>query len=259
MPILKVDAVSKSYGGVHALSDVSFSVDYDQFYAVIGPNGAGKSTLLNVLTALTPPTSGRIHIDGKDMRGLKTHQIIAAGVGRTFQSGRMFQRLTVQENVMMGFTPTYSPSIVKLICTPLSVASQEKKLQQRSLELLDSFGLLPYADHEIGSLSYGNRRLVEIVRVIAAQPKLLLLDEPAAGLNLGEVQQLSELLNALRSQHKMSIILIEHNMSMVMRLAERITVLNFGKKIAEGTPLEIQSDEAVLKAYLGEGYQNATL
>ncbi len=259
MPILKVDSVSKSYGGVHALSDVSFSVDYDQFYAVIGPNGAGKSTLLNVLTALTPPTSGGIHIDGKDMRGLKTHQIIAAGVGRTFQSGRMFQRLTVQENVMMGFTPTYSPSIVKLMCAPLSVASQEKKLQQRSLELLDSFGLVSYANHEIGSLSYGNRRLVEIVRVIAAQPKLLLLDEPAAGLNLGEVQQLSEILNALRNQHKMSIVLIEHNMSMVMRLAERITVLNFGKKIAEGTPLEIQSDDAVLKAYLGEGYQHATL
>jgi branched-chain amino acid transport system ATP-binding protein len=259
MPILKVDSVSKSYGGVHALSDVSFSVDYDQFYAVIGPNGAGKSTLLNVLTALTPPTSGGIHIDGKDMRGLKTHQIIAAGVGRTFQSGRMFQRLTVQENVMMGFTPTYSPSIVKLMCAPFSVASQEKKLQQRSLELLDSFGLVSYANHEIGSLSYGNRRLVEIVRVIAAQPKLLLLDEPAAGLNLGEVQQLSEILNALRNQHKMSIVLIEHNMSMVMRLAERITVLNFGKKIAEGTPLEIQSDDAVLKAYLGEGYQHATL
>jgi branched-chain amino acid transport system ATP-binding protein len=241
MPILKVDSVSKSYGGVHALSDVSFSVDYDQFYAV------------------TPPTSGGIHIDGKDMRGLKTHQIIAAGVGRTFQSGRMFQRLMVQENVMMGFTPTYSPSIVKLMCAPFSVASQEKKLQQRSLELLDSFGLVSYANHEIGSLSYGNRRLVEIVRVIAAQPKLLLLDEPAAGLNLGEVQQLSEILNALRNQHKMSIVLIEHNMSMVMRLAERITVLNFGKKIAEGTPLEIQSDDAVLKAYLGEGYQHATL
>jgi branched-chain amino acid transport system ATP-binding protein len=230
-----------------------------QAYAVIGPNGAGKSTLLNILTGLVPASSGQIVFDGKDITRTPTSQVVRAGVGRIFQSGRLFLRLSVLENVMLGAAiPADGGRSARgdgwLGRFGVNVHAS-RHWREESMRMLEQFGLAEIAGREIGALSYGQRRMVELARVMVARPQLLLLDEPAAGLNLGEVERLIERLAALRAAHRLAIVLIEHNMGMVMRLAEWITVLNFGSTLAEGTPAHIQQHPEVLKAYLGLGYQ----
>ncbi len=243
MTILQTKAISKRYGGLQALSDIDMSVGAGEFLAVIGPNGAGKSTLLNVLTGLTMPTDGKIWLDGNEVTRSATHARIRTGLGRTFQHGRLFERLSAVENVMTG--------------AAVRKGRSEKELRDFAMSILHRMGLSAVAGHQISSMSYGQRRMVELCRALACGPRVLLLDEPAAGLNSGEVELLMERLTALRAEHQLAVVLIEHNMGMVMRLAERIVVLNFGCRIAEGTPAEVQANPAVLAAYLGEGYSHA--
>ena len=245
MNVLEARGISKHYGGLAALSNIDLAVGKGQLVAIIGPNGAGKSTLLNVLTGLAMPDSGQVLLEGEVITRTATHKRIRAGLGRTFQHGRPFARLTVLENVMTGAA----------IRRDLGKAT----LRDAAMAVIERMGLAAEANEAIGSLSYGRRRMVELARTIACGPRVLLLDEPAAGLNSGEVDQLIDRLSDLRESHGLAIVLIEHNMGMVMRLAERIFVLNFGCRIAEGTPSEIQSDPAVLSAYLGEGYAHARL
>ena len=245
MTILEARGITKCYGGLAALTDVDIKVSPSEFVAVIGPNGAGKSTLLNVLTGLVVPDAGSVMLANEEITGLATNKRIRAGLGRTFQHGRTFPRLSVLENIMVG--------------AAIDARLGERELRNKAMETIDSMGLADIADRTIKTLSYGRRRIVELARVVACDPEVLLLDEPAAGLNSAEVEQLMQRLSSLREKHRLAIVLIEHNMGVVMRLAERIFVLNFGCKIAEGTPTEIQSDPTVLSAYLGEGSVHARM
>lgn len=245
MTLFRAQAITKRFGGLLALSDVNLAVSDEEFVALIGPNGAGKSTFLNVLTGLTMLTSGKVLFDERDVTHTASYKRVRGGLSRTFQHGRLFPRLSALENVMTG--------------AAIDADRTETKLRDEAMSMLDRMGLAAVAEAATGALSYGQRRMVELCRALACAPRLLLLDEPAAGLNSHEVDDLVDRLNAFRAGQRLAVVLVEHNMGMVMRLAERIAVLNFGIKIADGPASEIQTDPAVLRAYLGEGYRHAGL
>ena len=249
-PILEVTNIRKDFGGLMAVSDVNFNVSTGQIKAIIGPNGSGKTTILNLISGTLPLRSGTLRFRGNLISGLKSHVIASLGISRTFQIVRLFKDLTVLDNVMVG-CQRWSPARFWDVALRMPQANKaEDSIQKHSIACLNFIGLVSKASEIAGSLPYGEQRLVELARAMAAKPELLLLDEPSAGLNDAERENFVRLLFAIREKG-VTIILVEHNMDIVMNTADEIVVLNFGKKIAEGIPTQIQQQKEVIVAYLG--------
>lgn len=251
-PLLQLTGVNKSFGGVQAVKEVDFSIQKGELAALIGPNGAGKTTLFNLITGVYGVCSGDIRLDGQSILNFRTDQIVHKGVARTFQNLRLFQASSALENVMTATQQHNRYGLFEALTHFGRWKQGEKNIKKDSLDFLDRVGLVDRADQAAGTLPYGLQRRLEIARALALKPTLLLLDEPAAGMNAEEVEQLNELIVTIHRDFDLTILLIEHHMDLVMQICPHIICLNFGAKIAEGNPEEIQSNREVLTAYLGE-------
>jgi branched-chain amino acid transport system ATP-binding protein len=252
-PILDIHHLGIDFGGLHAVDDFNLVIGRTEIAGLIGPNGAGKTTVFNLLTNVYTPTRGVILLDGMDIRGKSTHQLTKLGIARTFQNIRLFKDLSVEDNVKIGLHNAFAYSLLNALFRLPSYWTSERKAHETALELLSIFDMQHLADQPAGSLPYGAQRRLEIVRALATSPKLLLLDEPAAGMNPSETGELMENIRKIRNTFEIAIMLIEHDMNLVMGICEGIAVLNYGKIIAKGTPVQIKSDPVVIEAYLGRG------
>ncbi len=252
MGILEVRNLTKLFGGLKAVSDYSLNLNKGELIGIIGPNGAGKTTIFNLLTGVYPPTSGEILLEGKSIIGLRPDQIVQRGISRTFQNIRLFKELSVIQNVKIAHHLHTKYTFWDTILSTPSFLREEEELERQALEYLKIFDMDKDKDKIASSLPYGNQRKLEIARALASNPKILLLDEPAAGMNPNEVTELVKLIKMIRERFDLTIILIEHQMSLVMNICERIQVLDSGELIAEGIPEEIQSNQRVIEAYLGK-------
>jgi branched-chain amino acid transport system ATP-binding protein len=255
--LLEAKEISKNFGGITAVQKVDFNIPRQSIVSLIGPNGAGKTTFFNLVTGIYTPSTGQILFDGQPLENLKTHDVTKRGIARTFQNIRLFSNMTALENVMVGEHARLSTGLFGAVFRTPRVKAEEKMAREKASSLLEYVGLGGKDDEFAKNLPYGDQRRLEIARALATDPKLLLLDEPSAGMNPNESARLTRLVDKLRRERGVTVLMIEHDMKVVMEISDRVTVLNFGRKIAEGKPEEIKANTEVIEAYLGKAYAQA--